>query len=384
MARRIATHGYYVMLPNLYYRQTPAFELDFSSKESAAEMSVLMRQVGNKMVARDAGALFAHADADPAAHADRAGCVGYCMSGPFAIWLAAEYPRRVRAAASFYGVRLHVDAADSPHLRLGEITGELYVAAAEHDDYVPLDMVDRFEAAMVESGTIGRVERYWGTHHGFAFDDRPAYDPVADERHWTALLDLLERRLHSTTTDQTSPGECPIDVVVPVHPNIVLTGFMGTGKTTVGRLLAERLGMTFVDTDDLIEQRYGPIPGIFERSGEPGFRAAEAEVAADIAGSAGMVISTGGRLMLEPDNAARLGPSSRVFCLTAAAGEILRRVIDEDRERPLLAGSDPDRRIAKLLDERADGYAAFEQVPTDGHDPSEIVDDIVARLDDER
>jgi carboxymethylenebutenolidase len=196
MASRIASNGYYVMLPNLYYRTTPEFQLDFASKESFGQMVDLMSNLGNRKVGRDAGALLAHAAGDPAADASRVGVVGYCMSGPFAIWVAAEYPVQVKAAASFYGVRLHVDAFDSPHLRLGDIAGELYVAAAEHDDYVPLEMVDQFEAAMQAANVRGRVERYWGTHHGFAFDDRPAYDAAADDRHWTAMLDLFDRNLH--------------------------------------------------------------------------------------------------------------------------------------------------------------------------------------------
>ena len=195
MARRIAANGYYVMLANLYYRSTPAFELDFSSKESFQQMVELMGNLGNKAVARDVGMLLDHAGADAAADATRVGCVGYCMSGPFALWAAAEFSDVVRAAASFYGVRLHVESPDSPHTRLGEIAGELYVGAAEHDDYVPLDMIDRFEAAMQDSGVAGRVERYWGTHHGFAFDDRPAYNRRADDRHWAALLDLFARNL---------------------------------------------------------------------------------------------------------------------------------------------------------------------------------------------
>ena len=195
MARRIAANGYYVMLANLYYRSTPAFELDFSSKESFQQMVELMGNLGNKAVARDVGMLLDHAGADAAADATRVGCVGYCMSGPFAIWAAAEFSDVVRAAASFYGVRLHVESPDSPHTRLGEIAGELYVGAAEHDDYVPLDMIDRFEAAMQDSGVAGRVERNWGTHHGFAFDDRPAYNRSADDRHWAALLDLFARNL---------------------------------------------------------------------------------------------------------------------------------------------------------------------------------------------
>ena len=195
MARRLASNGYYVMLPNLYYRTTPGFELDFASKESFAQMVDLMSNIGNRAVGRDVGVMLAHAGTDAAADASRVGCVGYCMSGPFSIWAAAEYPDVVRAAASFYGVRLHVEADDSPHRRLDGIAGELYVGAAEHDDYVPLDMVDRFEAAMQATDVAGRVERYWGQHHGFAFDDRPAYDKRADDRHWAALLDLFERNL---------------------------------------------------------------------------------------------------------------------------------------------------------------------------------------------
>lgn len=198
MAATLASHGYYVMLPNLYYRTTPAFELDFQSKESFARMRELMGAIGNRMVARDVAALFGHADADPAADATRAGTVGYCMSGPFSIFVAAEQPDRVRAAASFYGVRLVADSGDSPHRRLAELAEagtELYVACAEFDDYVPLAMVDEFEVAMTDAGVPGRLERYWGCHHGFAFDDRPQYDAAADRRHWEAMLDLFARNL---------------------------------------------------------------------------------------------------------------------------------------------------------------------------------------------
>lgn len=196
MADRVASNGYLVMLANLYYRTTPRFELDFASRESFNTMVGLMGAIGNRMIGRDVGAMLDHAAADPSADPTKVGCVGYCMSGPFSVWAAAEYPQQVQAAASFYGVRLHVETDDSPHTRLGEIEGELYVGAAEHDDYVPLDMVDRFEASMQAAGTRGRVERYWGTHHGFAFDDRPAYDAAADDRHWAALLDLFDRNLH--------------------------------------------------------------------------------------------------------------------------------------------------------------------------------------------
>ena len=167
----------------------------------------------------------------------------------------------------------------------------------------------------------------------------------------------------------------------PSPPTIVLTGFMGTGKSTVGRLLAERLDVPFVDTDELIETEYGPIPGIFAARGEEGFREIERQVARDLAGGEGLVVATGGRFMLDPANRDALADRARVFCLTADAEEILRRVLDHDTERPLLAGTDPAGRIAGLLEERAEGYAAFEQVPTTDRAPEEIVDDIIARLE---
>lgn len=198
MAAVIASHGYYVMLPNLYYRDTDAFELDFGNRESFERMSELMFRVSSRMVVADARSLLAHAAADPAADATSIGVVGYCMSGPFSIHLAAAIPDVVACAASFYGVRLVVDKDDSPHRGLPAITGEIYVAAAEFDDYVPLTMIDEFEAARAIAGTRGRVQVYWGTHHGFAFDDRPAYDATADDRHWQELLGLFARNLGGT------------------------------------------------------------------------------------------------------------------------------------------------------------------------------------------
>lgn len=164
--------------------------------------------------------------------------------------------------------------------------------------------------------------------------------------------------------------------------NVVLTGFMGTGKSTVGRLLAGRTGRAFVDTDAIIEDRHGPIPEIFATQGEAAFRQMEREVAAELAALDGLVIGTGGRLLLDPVNAEVLGRTGRVFCLTASVDTILQRVApDGDAAgRPLLAGADVRERITALLVDRAPGYAAFEQVDTDGRTPAEVVDEVVRRL----
>jgi shikimate kinase len=161
---------------------------------------------------------------------------------------------------------------------------------------------------------------------------------------------------------------------------IVLTGFMGTGKSTVGRALATRLGYAFVDTDTLIEQRHGAIATIFRERGEEAFRRMEREVAAELGGRERVVIATGGRLMLDPTNAA-VFEDAAVFCLTADLDTILQRTAPAQISRPLLAADDRRARIEALLDERALGYASFEQVSTDGQTPEAVVNDIVSRLD---
>jgi len=164
-------------------------------------------------------------------------------------------------------------------------------------------------------------------------------------------------------------------------PNIILTGFMGTGKTTVGRLLAQRLGYRFVDTDAIIEERHGPIPAIFAERGEEAFREIERGLADELAARTGQVISTGGRMMLDEANAGSLARTGSVWCLVADPDEINRRVTDDASpvERPLLAGPDRRGRIVELLAERAPLYGRFPQIETDGRSPEEVADEVAER-----
>jgi shikimate kinase len=165
--------------------------------------------------------------------------------------------------------------------------------------------------------------------------------------------------------------------------NIILTGFMGTGKTTVGKLLAKQLGYEFMDTDELIEARQGrTIPQIFRESGEVAFRQMEADLAQELAGREGLVIATGGRLMLDPVNAAALSRQGWVFCLVANVEEILRRLTkDKQQHRPLLAGADPGERIVALLRQREEAYRRFPQVMTDDKRPLEVVQELMELID---
>ena len=195
MARRLGTAGYLVVLPNLYYRDAREFSIFSGDPTHTRErMWELMASLDETRVLSDTAALLDWVDADPAADRSRIGCMGYCMSGPFSFAVACAFPDRIRAAASLYGIRLF--GPGTPAERAGEATAELYFACAEFDEWAPADMVDGLERHLAEIGADARVERYPGTHHGFAFPGRgEAYDKVAAERHWERLHALFARNL---------------------------------------------------------------------------------------------------------------------------------------------------------------------------------------------
>jgi len=163
----------------------------------------------------------------------------------------------------------------------------------------------------------------------------------------------------------------------PGH-NLVLTGFMGTGKTTVGHELAVKLDMEFVDTDALIEARHGPIEQIFEDRGEPEFRSIERAIAMELGEKTGLVIATGGRMILDPENFRALSRNGRIFCLVATPDEIHHRVTNDlsRKNRPLLQVEDPRQRIVELMTEREGDYLRFPQLTTDHAGPSVIADEV--------
>ncbi len=161
--------------------------------------------------------------------------------------------------------------------------------------------------------------------------------------------------------------------------NIILTGFMGSGKTTVGKLLARELGYDFIDTDHLIEQRCGmTVQELFNTKGEETFRAMESGIAQELAARQGLVVSTGGKLMLDTANARALSTSGQVFCLVASAEETLKRVsVDKGAKRPLLDAINPMDRIIELLKERQAGYSMFCQIVTTGKSPEEVAKNLL-------
>jgi carboxymethylenebutenolidase len=197
MARRLATSGYYVMLPNLYYRSA-VMELPLPTAPDSPErkrMFRLMDSINIPLVMEDTSALLAYADGQPAARTDIVGSVGYCMGGRYAINAATHFPGRVKAAASIYGTQLATDQPDSPHLAGQKTKAELYFGCAETDIYAPMEIIEKVKHSMQQDGANAEVEIYPGTDHGFAFPKRPVYDRDAAERHWERLLALYRRRL---------------------------------------------------------------------------------------------------------------------------------------------------------------------------------------------
>jgi carboxymethylenebutenolidase len=199
MARRLATVGYYVLLPNLYYRAGRGTTLDTSALSEGsterARMWDLLKSLTNELVAEDTAAMLAFIDRQGEARQGPLGCVGYCMSGPFVFTAAGRFPDRFAATASIYGAGLMTDLPDSPHLLAPKIKGEIYFACAEIDKYAPLPLIAELKRVLEKADVKAEVEIFPGAEHGFAFPQRYCYRKAAAETHWERLFDLFRRRL---------------------------------------------------------------------------------------------------------------------------------------------------------------------------------------------
>lgn len=196
MARRLASVGYFVVLPNLYYRVTRDFWLKERTEAAMAEMFGYMATLNAQTTGVDTAALLQFVDAQPAARASRIGLLGYCMSGPFVMWAAAQFPGRISSMASIHGANMATDAPDSPHRVAHKIMCESYFACAEIDKWAPPADIQTLEASLKAAGMKHRIEWYPGVEHGFVFPQRGAiYNQPAAERHWERLFSLFARTL---------------------------------------------------------------------------------------------------------------------------------------------------------------------------------------------
>jgi carboxymethylenebutenolidase len=195
MARRLAAVGYFVVLPNLYYRRTREYFLKERTEPAMAEMFKHMATLDRATSECDSEALLRFVDGEAGADGTRIGAVGYCMSGPIVMWAAAAFPERLRCIASIHGANMATDAPDSPHRIAAKLRCESYFACAEVDKWAPPADIDKLAAALRDAGTPHRVEWYPGVEHGFVFPQRAVYERAAAERHWERLFSLFARRL---------------------------------------------------------------------------------------------------------------------------------------------------------------------------------------------
>ena len=199
MAERLASHGYFVVVPNLYYR-TGAFP-PFDRRAVLVEgperdrFKSMIQSINPSLVMRDTAAVIDMLDRQDAVRGGAIGVVGYCMGGGYALTAAATFPDRIAAAASFHGGSLATDKPDSPHTLASRMRARVYIGAAEIDPSFPREQQERLERALSEAGVDYTLEVYEGAKHGFAVTGHLVYDRDASERHWTRLIELLGQAL---------------------------------------------------------------------------------------------------------------------------------------------------------------------------------------------
>ncbi len=198
MADRIASRGYVVLAPNVFYRagRAPVLPMpDFSDQGNRGEfmqaVRPLMQQLDPESIGRDGTAYL-----DFLAHevAGKAAITGYCMGGRVGWRIAAAHPERVGALASFHGGGLVTEAADSPHATAARLRGiELYFGHADRDQSMSREQIAALEQTLDAVGVRYRSELYEGALHGYTMSDTAVYDEAASERHFEALFALLDR-----------------------------------------------------------------------------------------------------------------------------------------------------------------------------------------------
>jgi carboxymethylenebutenolidase len=201
VGERLATHGYFVLLPDLFYRSGRYEPMDphkvFSDPE---QRKVLMEKffahATPANIMSDTRAFLDTLAAQPDVKPGPIGTTGYCMGGLMSLTAAGTYPDRIAACASYHGGRLATAAPDSPHLLAPKIRARVYIAGATEDGSFPDDMKARLEEALTRAGVDHRIETY-PAKHGWVFRDTPSYDPAACERHWHTLVALLDAKLKS-------------------------------------------------------------------------------------------------------------------------------------------------------------------------------------------
>jgi meso-butanediol dehydrogenase / (S,S)-butanediol dehydrogenase / diacetyl reductase len=196
MAKRLAAAGFVVLLPNLFYRTARPFDPPLSVHRSGefGRLLALAQSVNRTLIERDARAYAAALRAERSTAHGPLGCVGYCLSGAFAVFTAAALPDEIGAVASIHGGHLSTAAPDSADRLAARAHARFYFGFAETDAFMTAEAIAQLRTRLRESGTPHEIELYPGTYHGFAIPDA-SYDARAAERHWERLVEFLKRTL---------------------------------------------------------------------------------------------------------------------------------------------------------------------------------------------
>jgi len=200
MSERLASHGYYVLLPDMFWRAGPYEPINLKEvmKDEETRRAVFgkfMASTDPEKSTRDTGAFLDWLSKQPQVKGDKVGCTGYCMGGGLALRAAGAYPDHIVAAAAFHGGRLATDAPDSPHLLAPKMKAKVYVAGADEDAGFLPDQADKLREALTAAGVDNEVTIYAGAKHGYAPPDMPVYKEEASERHWREMLKLFDETL---------------------------------------------------------------------------------------------------------------------------------------------------------------------------------------------
>lgn len=196
MASRLASAGYYVLLPYLYYRNSKYREFG-ASDEDMHERRELMQTVTREGILPDAEAMLEFARGnDKADLARKVGAVGFCMSGPLVLSLAQHMPDTFGAVASIHGAWLVNDKPDSPHRQIDRIKAEVYFGWADNDPTAPVEEMEIMDKAMAEAGVNYRIDFMEGALHGFAPPGGERYNRYAAEKHWERVHAMFQRNLN--------------------------------------------------------------------------------------------------------------------------------------------------------------------------------------------
>jgi carboxymethylenebutenolidase len=207
IGERLGQNGFFVLLPDLFYRSGPYAPMNphtvFSDPE---QRKILMEKyfalATSANIMRDTQAFLDFLADQPDVKPGGIGTTGYCMGGFMSLTAAGTYPNQIVAAASYHGGRLATEAPDSPHLLASKMKARVYIGGAIEDASFPDDMKARLETALTTAGVDYTIETY-PAKHGWVLRDTPVYDSAAAERHWETLLALfhetLEREVPSST-----------------------------------------------------------------------------------------------------------------------------------------------------------------------------------------